>query len=153
MSRGRATHRVAPPGHPLKIPANFSRRIASKVVRETGVIRKHKSMKRLAAGVIVLALALALVASRGSQVAASDGSSLGSANLLAYVQVAANQAVAGSAQLAQDLRSLYSVYQLQNAPEILTAAVTPWSAGDEARLIVCEIFQAPKPPEKKKCRT
>jgi hypothetical protein len=130
--------------------------MTSKVVRGIRVIRKHNSIQRLAAGMLV-ALALGFTATRGAQVAASDGSSLGTANLLASVQVAANQAVAGTMQVAQDLRSLYNVYQLQNAPEVITASATasvaPLLSDEEARLIMCEVFQAPKPAEKKKCRT
>src|SRR5262245_38251365 len=103
---------------------------------------------------MVIALALTAVASGPADVAASNGQSTPVANVLASLQMTASMALRGSLQAAQDLRSLYNVYQLQQLPEVASSAVAATlTSGEEARMIMCEIFPAPKPQPKKKCRT
>lgn len=111
---------------------------------------QYNSAKRFLAGVAA-AVALFLAASGPVQHAAGNRSGAGQAGVIAAIQVTALQAYEGTAQFASELRSLYSVYQLQSsdafsspAPETLAA-----SPNDEAQFIRCEIFPAPETPKKK----
>ncbi len=110
---------------------------------------KYNSAKRLLAGVTI-ALALLVAVSRPPQVAASNGIGAENAGILSAVQSAALQTYEGSAQFAQELRSLYTVYRLQTTEfspvEEVSLSAT---SGDEAQLIRCEIFPAPANPKKK----
>ena len=115
--------------------------------------------KRWAAGIAAAAaLAFTLAASRPVNVAAGSGTQA-AASPLATLEIAAGQFYYGMAQAATDIRSLYSIYQLQSSPNTTPAivaaeatipAVNPLDHED-ARLVMCEIFQPPPPP-KKKCR-
>ncbi|MBI3403915.1 MAG: hypothetical protein HY046_00460 [Acidobacteria bacterium] len=120
------------------------------------MLTKHNPAKRILIG-IALTLALGFAASGPAKVAARDGQAeAGVGGVLATLQVAASQAVDGSVQMARDLRSLYSVYQLQSAPELATVvhSATRVEADVVPRAILCEVLtQHAKPEAKKKCRT
>lgn len=117
---------------------------------------KANSAKRAAAGMVLSAvLALSIVALPPAKVAASDFAAP-RAGFLGTLQLIGTQVYASTAQFTRDMRSLYSVYQLQATPDFTVSKETiqniPFFDSDEGRLIACELFQAPPPP-KKKCRT
>lgn len=124
---------------------------------------KSNSGRRFLAGLVLAALAMVFTGARQFKVSADNGAIPQQApGLLATIGVLGAQLYAGGAQLASDFRSLYSLYELQSAPEILSATVRPSerNAGfgspldtDGAHLILCEILQPPQPAQKKKCRT
>jgi len=118
-------------------------------------VNKQHNAKRLAAGMAAMVLlALAIATARPGPVAASnDVAAPAVASIMATVQVAAGQAYTGTLQFATDMRSLYNVYQLQSAAEVITASAQPAAIENEAELVLCEIFPKVAVKLKKKCRT
>lgn len=115
------------------------------------MLNKHNSLMRWLAGLLGI---LALAASGPSEVAASNGFAAPVIHAAASLHWAALRAVDGSVEIARDLRSLYSIYQLQTAPEIVPAVkATRTTTETVPRMILCDLFQnAPSADSKKESR-
>jgi hypothetical protein len=107
---------------------------------------------RLAGQVALLVLGLA--ASGPVQVAASDGLALPVVSVVATLERVAARAVDGSIEVARDLRSIYSLYQLQTAPDRDAPVVLAPATDTVPQLLLCDLYQAGKHTDtKKKTRT
>ena len=117
------------------------------------MIRRHNSKRFLASLLTAVFLAVLVASAPPTGVIASNAASQPvAASVLATLELAAGQVYGGARQFATDMRSLYSVYQLQAAPDSMTASRISGDDQSEAQLILCEIFRKPM-VQKKKCRT
>ncbi len=102
---------------------------------------RQASARRFLAG-LVFAMALLWAPYHPAQVAASSSTASENAGMLAALQTVVLQAYEGSSQFAKDLRSLYTVYQLQSVPAGISASEPPAmvSTSKDGRLLLCERF-------------
>lgn len=122
------------------------------------MLNKPNSKKPvIAATALAVALALLMAASQPLGVAANSASAqqkVSLAGLFSTLQTAAAQIYHGSGQLAQEIRSLYSVYQLLTSPQtpVSPNASVAQVREDAPSIVACRDHQSAREKQEKRKR-